>query len=147
MAKLLWITILTTVCLTVPASSEESGMDHSKMRHDQTQHEKDSQGIKRHMTQSEHGNMDHNAMDHSELIPGQAQATGVGMINTFDADKKMINITHEPMPELGWPAMTMDLAVTERVDLSGIKAGDKVKFKVKLGRDKKYRITDIKAAE
>ena len=41
--------------------------------------------------------------------------------------------------------MTMDLAVTQRVDLSTIKPGSNVKFKVKLGRDKQYRITEIEA--
>jgi len=148
-----WITILTTVCLTVPAIAEGSGTEPGKVRHDQMQHEKtkdrekDSQSTKREATQSEQGNMNHNATDSRELIPGQAQATGVGVINAFDTDKKMINITHEPMLELGWPAMTMDLAVTKRVDLSRVKVGDKVKFNVKRGWDKQYRIIDIKAEE
>ncbi len=39
--------------------------------------------------------------------------------------------------------MTMDLLVTKRVDLTPIKAGDKVDFKLKLGRDKTYRIIEI----
>jgi Cu(I)/Ag(I) efflux system protein CusF len=30
----------------------------------------------------------------------------------------------------------VDLPVTSKVDLSGVKAGDKVSFKLKLGRDK-----------
>jgi Cu/Ag efflux protein CusF len=77
----------------------------------------------------------------------KTEATGVGVINSVDADKAMVNLTHEPMPELGWPTMTMDLPVTKRVNLSEIKSGDKVSFKVKLGVDKQYRVTEIEAAK
>lgn len=51
------------------------------------------------------------------------------------------------MPDLGWPTMTMDLFVTKRVDLSGKEAGDKVSFKVKLGRDRQYRIIEMEEAQ
>lgn len=92
----------------------------------------------------DHGQMDHGQMNHGAMSD---EASGVGVINTVDADKGTINITHEPMPELGWPTMTMDLPVTRRVDLSIVKAGEKVDFKVKLGRDKQYRVTDISPAK
>ncbi len=96
----------------------------------------------------EHKEMDHSEMDHSKMQePGKTQATGTGVINTVDIDKKSINITHEPMPELGWPTMTMDLDVTKKVDLSPVKEGDKVNFKLKLGRDKKYRVIEIKPSQ
>ncbi len=153
MNKMFGIAILTTLYLTGPANSEDSNMDDGKLRHDQTQHEKtmhhdgQSAGTKPDTTDNVHGNIDHNAMDRSETISDRAQASGVGVVHELDADKRMVNLTHEPMPELGWPTMTMDLAVTKRVDLSEVKAGDKVKFKVKLGLDNKYRITDLETAE
>ena len=68
-------------------------------------------------------------------------------VNSVDAAKGVVNITHEPMPAIGWPTMTMDMPVTKRVDLSTVKTGDKVDFKVKLGRDKQYRVTEIEAAK
>jgi len=77
-----------------------------------------------------------------DVKPG-TEASGVGVINSLDADKGMVNLTHEPMPDLGWPVMTMDLPVTKRVDLGAVKPGDKVKFKLKLGRDKQYRVTEM----
>lgn len=82
--------------------------------------------------------------DHSqmEVKPG-TEASGVGIVNSVDADKGMINLTHEPMPDLGWPTMTMDLPVTKQVELGGIKAGDKVDFTLKLGRDKQYRVIEL----
>lgn len=153
MNKMFCVAILTSLYLTVPANSEDSNMDDGKLRHNQTQHEKtmhhdgQGEGSKPDTTDKLHGNIDHNAMDHSEPISDRAQASGVGVVHALDADKRMVNLTHEPMSELGWPTMTMDLAVTNRVDLSGVKAGDKIKFKVKLGRDKKYRITDLEKAE
>ena len=91
---------------------------------------------------SDHSKMDHGTMSHGEIKPG-TQAAGVGVINSVDTEKKMINLTHEPMPQLNWPTMTMDLLVTKRVDLGTVKAGDKVDFKLKLGRDKQYRVIDM----
>ena len=91
---------------------------------------------------AEEKNMDHSTMSHGEIKPG-TEASGVGVVNTIDADKKKIHITHEPMPSLNWPKMTMELPVTKRVDLGGVKVGDKVDFTLKLGRDKQYRVIDM----
>ncbi len=94
----------------------------------------------------DHSKMDHGTMSHGEIKPG-TEASGVGVVNSIDTEKKMINLTHEPMPKLNWPTMTMDLPVTRRVDLGALKAGDKVDFKLKLGRDKQYRVIDIAPSE
>ncbi len=91
--------------------------------------------------------MDHSQMDHSKMeMMGKKEATGTGVVNAVDIDKSSINITHEPMPDFGWPKMTMDLPATRKVDLSKVKAGDKVTFTLKLGMDKKYRVIDVKPA-
>ncbi len=96
----------------------------------------------------EHGTMDHSAMDHAKMeAGGKREAAGTGVINSISAETNSINITHDPMPEFGWPQMTMDLPVTRKVDLSGVKSGDKVTFKLKLGRDKTYRIIKIAPVE
>jgi Cu(I)/Ag(I) efflux system protein CusF len=94
--------------------------------------------------------MDHKGMDHApsgqDAKASATEATGTGVINSVDAAKKQVNITHEPMPELDWPKMTMDLPVTGKVDLGTVKAGDKVTFRLKLGRDKTYRIMQMSPA-
>lgn len=99
----------------------------------------------------DHGKMDHSKMDHGamshEAKPGVTEADGVGVINAVDATKKEVNLTHEPMPDLGWPSMTMDLPVTGKVDLATVKAGEKVSFRLKLGRDKVYRIIELYSAK
>ncbi len=130
MTNLKMITALATTALALglasaSLSAEEKASDHGKM---------------------DHSKMDHGTMSHGEIKPG-TQATGVGVINSVDTEKKMINLTHEPMPQLNWPTMTMDLVVTKRVDLGTVKAGDKVDFKLKLGRDKQYRVIDMAPAK
>ena len=86
-------------------------------------------------------------MDHSQLHQAnQTEATGKAVINSVNQDEQTVNLTHEPMPELGWSKMTMDLPVTRKVDLSTTKPGDQVLFTIKLGRDKKYRIIKLSPA-
>ncbi|MEZ5815622.1 MAG: copper-binding protein [Hyphomicrobiaceae bacterium] len=76
-----------------------------------------------------------------------AEAKAKAVIHSVDADKGMVNVTHEPVPELKWPQMTMDLPVTKRVDLSKVKAGDKVTITLKQGVDKQFRVTEIAPAQ
>lgn len=121
---------LGSIVLATSASAQEPKMDHGQMDHGKMDHSK----------------MDHSAMDH-ETKPGVTEATGVGVVNALDATKKQVNLTHEPLPELGWPTMTMDLPVTSSVDLGTVKPGDKVTFRVKLGRDKAYRIMEMAPAK
>ncbi len=86
-------------------------------------------------------------MDHSQMAQTtKTEAIGKAVINTVDTDARSVNLTHEPMPDFGWPKMTMDLPVTRKVDLSVTKPGDQVMFTIKLSRDKKYRIIKISPA-
>ncbi|ABK45872.1 cation efflux system protein [Magnetococcus marinus MC-1] len=99
-----------------------------------------------------HSTMDHSghsmapaAMDHSTMAQEQPsnQADAMGLIHHVDAKQARVNLTHDPIPALGWPGMTMDLPVSNKVDLSAFQAGDKVHFTVKLGRDNTYRIIQM----
>lgn len=89
----------------------------------------------------------HGAHDHSMMGENANQIMGMGTLNQVDSEQKTVNLTHQPIPALNWPAMTMDLPVTKRVDLSGFKAGDKVHFTLKQGRDKQFRISTMEVAE
>ena len=120
MTTAITVMYLSVSVASIPLAAEEKNMDHSQI--------------------------DHRTMSHGEIKPG-TEASGVGVVNTIDADQKKINITHEPMPSLNWPTMTMDLPVTKRVDLGGVKVGDKVDFTLKLGRDKQYRVIDMAPAK
>jgi Cu(I)/Ag(I) efflux system protein CusF len=69
------------------------------------------------------------------------------VINSIDAAKLMANVTHEPIPALHWPQMTMDLPLTAKVDLAAVKPGMNAVISIKHGRDGQFRITSIKPAE
>jgi Cu(I)/Ag(I) efflux system protein CusF len=76
-----------------------------------------------------------------------AEVKAAAVIHKVDAKKGVLNVTHDPIPALKWPQMTMDLPVTKRVDLSKIKPGDKVTLTLKQGVDKQYRVTAIALAK
>ena len=86
---------------------------------------------------------------HGEMktVKGHKQVEAKGVINKIDPSKKQLNVTHEPVKELGWPKMTMDLPVTSNVDLTQLSVGDSVHFILKQGRDKKFRIIKVMNAE
>ena len=88
----------------------------------------------------------HKGHDMSMMKSANAAGTASvnAVINKIDSAKKSINVTHDPIPALKWPKMTMDMAVTKRVDLSKVKAGESVVLSLKQGRDKQYRVTEIK---
>ena len=77
---------------------------------------------------------------------GTNEASAAAVINSIDTEGGKINVTHEPVPALGWPKMTMDLPVTRRVDLSAVKPGATVTIRLKKGRDKQFRVVEIQPA-
>ncbi|KJS38326.1 MAG: hypothetical protein VR70_10220 [Rhodospirillaceae bacterium BRH_c57] len=82
---------------------------------------------------SGHGGMNHAA-------PAAEAISGTGTVNAVDPAKRTVNLTHQPIAALGWPAMTMDFAVAEGVDLGALKKGDKIAFTLSRGADGIYRI-------
>jgi Cu(I)/Ag(I) efflux system protein CusF len=95
-----------------------------------------------HMTEAmgEHG---HHA--HAAAASGVAAATG--KINGVDAANHSVNVTHDPIKALGWPKMKMEFTVDKSVDLSGLKAGDAVSFKLKPVGDNDYTVVEMKKAQ
>jgi len=56
---------------------------------------------------------------------GQVYET-VGRVETLDASS--ITLSHQPVPAIGWPAMTMSFRVANPAMLRGYKKGDRVRF-------------------
>lgn len=54
-------------------------------------------------------------------------ATATGVVTAIDAVTHKVTIAHDPVPALGWSAMTMGFSAND-VDLTGIQVGDKVSF-------------------
>jgi Cu(I)/Ag(I) efflux system membrane fusion protein len=62
----------------------------------------------------------------SEKMP-----VGRGKVMEIDAKSGKVTLAHEPIPELGWPSMTMGFSVKDTRSLAKLKAGDTVQFELK----------------
>jgi Cu(I)/Ag(I) efflux system periplasmic protein CusF len=81
--------------------------------------------------------------DGTAQAPGQGQtAKGSGVVESVDAAKRRVNLSHGAIPAIGWPAMTMDFDVALDVNLSSIRAGQPVEFTLQ-GDGGGYTITGI----
>lgn len=60
---------------------------------------------------------------------------GVGVLKKLMQEKGKVNMSHEPIEELGWPDMQMDFTIQDGVDLSKFKPNDEVEFHLKKGVD------------
>ncbi len=75
-----------------------------------------------------------------------AEAHAVGVVNSVNPVQKRINLSHGPIPAIGWPAMTMDFPVLPSVDLSGVKPGDKIDATIQKGKSGSYEIRSFQPA-
>jgi Cu/Ag efflux protein CusF len=85
----------------------------------------------------------------SAVIPahdGRADAHATGTVNSIDAAQRKLNITHEPIPAIGWPSMTMDFPVAPSVNLSAVKPGARVNFTIEKGKGGMYEIQAVSPA-
>jgi Cu(I)/Ag(I) efflux system membrane fusion protein len=80
--------------------------------------------------------------------PG-ASHKGRGKITAVDAARGRVELDHEPMPSMRWPAMKMGFAVTDADALSKLKTGDTVEFRLRAEPDKSgdYVIDSIAPAK
>ncbi len=69
-------------------------------------------------------------------------ASGTGTISALNATGRKVTLEHGPMPEINWPPMKMEFPVDTSVDLSKVKAGDKVRFTV-TGSGSNYTVQSI----
>jgi Cu/Ag efflux protein CusF len=77
---------------------------------------------------------------------GHNDAHGTGMVNSVDPAQHKVNLSHSPISEIGWPAMTMDFPVAASVNLSAIKPGTRVNFTIEQGQGGMYEIKAITPA-
>ena len=75
----------------------------------------------------------------TELAQGPAQAPahkGRGRVLAVDPAAGRVELEHEPIPAMQWPAMTMGFIAEDRKQLSALKKGDAVEFEVRPKPDK-----------
>ena len=64
-------------------------------------------------------------------------------INSVMAHHNMLNVSHGPVEQWQWPAMTMDLNTQEDLDLSQLKSGMTVHIEISKLSDGSFMITEI----
>jgi Cu/Ag efflux protein CusF len=84
--------------------------------------------------------MDHGAMEH-----GAEGVHAPATINSIEGDT--VNVTHGPIPEIGWPAMTMDLQLLDGAEVGPVAAGDEAVMMLEKGPDGLYGIRALMPAE
>jgi Cu(I)/Ag(I) efflux system protein CusF len=76
---------------------------------------------------------------------GKADEThkGKGTVKSVDAGKGTVNLAHDPIKSMNWPAMSMTFKAKDKAMLKKMKPGAKVEFSFEQsGKD--YIITEIK---
>jgi len=69
---------------------------------------------------------------------------GMGTVNEIFAEAHKLNLSHDAIEALDWPAMTMDFQVSDNLDLSDFKKGDAVHFTLTQDSEGSYVIDSIK---
>jgi Cu/Ag efflux protein CusF len=77
---------------------------------------------------------------------GHNDAHGTGTVNSVDSAQHKINLSHQAIPDIGWPAMTMEFPVAASVNLKAIKPGTRVNFTIEKGQGGMYEIKAIAPA-
>jgi len=86
-----------------------------------------------------------NQMDMSKTDKEDEMVMGQGVIKKIMPADMRLNISHEPILQLGWPDMTMDFNVNQQVDLKQFNTNDKIEFELQKGSDG-YEIKSIRKA-
>jgi Cu/Ag efflux protein CusF len=93
-----------------------------------------------------HASTPHHRSDMQMAHAGHNDAHGNGTVNSVDPVQHKVNLSHNPIPEIGWPAMTMEFPVKPSVDLNALKPGTRVNFTIEKGQGGMYEIQSITPA-
>lgn len=86
--------------------------------------------------------MDDMAMPVSKAT-SQKSIVGKGTVVSENKSAGNVTLKHEPIPAIGWGAMTMNFKVKDKMLLDKVKKGDKVQFTL-MPEGQDYVITSIK---
>lgn len=70
----------------------------------------------------------HQGHDRADQAQALQSADGVGVVRAIDTRNNRITIAHEPMPTLGWSAMTMVFPLHSAELLNCVAVGNRVNF-------------------
>ncbi|MFD2174711.1 copper-binding protein [Rhodobacter lacus] len=88
--------------------------------------------------------MDHSAMDHSAMPMATQMVHVEATLNAIG--EGTINVSHGPIKEIGWPAMTMDMPLMQGVSLpENVKPGDQILLMLSPDADGMYGVSGVAA--
>ena len=68
---------------------------------------------------------------------------GHGTVQSVDAEAPSVNIDHDPIDELGWPQMVMDLDLADASLADDLAAGDEIMFYLRENEEGDYEIAEV----
>jgi Cu(I)/Ag(I) efflux system protein CusF len=80
-------------------------------------------------------------MDGMQMAPGKTANRTTGVIKALDAKGGTVTLSHEAVPALKWPAMTMAFKISPEL-AKGLQVGQKVEFEF-VAKDMDGTITKI----
>ena len=95
--------------------------------------------------QSDHG--DHGSMEHGEMEHGMMKDGIHTEVTVNGISDGTVNVSHGPIPEIGWPAMTMDLNLLEGAEVGDIEAGDEAMMMLEKGEDGMFAVRALMPME
>lgn len=72
---------------------------------------------------------------------------GSGIVEAIDTEARRIRVSHGPIEDLGWTAMTMEFDVLTDVDLASIRIGQNIRFSLRPSKVGDYEISIIQQGE
>ena len=66
-------------------------------------------------------------------VAQESPVSATGVVQQVKAEQDKVKIDHDPIPALGWPAMSMYFRIKDKAVLEGIGPGDKVRFDLEKG--------------
>lgn len=73
-------------------------------------------------------------------VTGLSEVQSIGVVTVIDAGSRKVTLSHDPIPEINWSAMTMAFPADPAIDLSSVKVGDNLHFLLKQSEDGKWRL-------
>jgi Cu/Ag efflux protein CusF len=84
----------------------------------------------------------HDMSQHQAAAQTVANHMGSGVLKAVNAENGKVQIAHEPIAELGWPAMTMWFVLRAPIP-QDLKMGDSVRFEIQQNDKKQWTIIKI----
>lgn len=79
--------------------------------------------------------------------PAVAGVPGHGVIDAVDPGRRRVTLSHDPMPEIGWPAMTMVFPIPAGADMKHLHPGHHVDFTLRKAASGSYDLIDIRPSD